>query len=171
MSTWNSFIRVCITFIMVLTLITPAPALEWGAKELKNEEIAVNFAREVERGGYGIVSTKELKEWIDQKKPILVIDTMPYEDSYKRQHIPGAKQIEFPIPEMQDIDDKKKQALIKLLGPDKERPIVFYCGFTKCTRSHNGAMWAVKLGYKNVYRYPGGIKAWMQADYPVKSVK
>jgi rhodanese-related sulfurtransferase len=45
---------------------------------------------------------------------------------------------------------------------------VFYCGFTKCTRSHNGAMWAVKLGYKNVYRYPGGIKAWMEAAYPVE---
>jgi rhodanese-related sulfurtransferase len=96
---------------------------------------------------------------------------MPYEGSYKKQHVPGAKQIEFPIPELKEIDDKKKQALIKLLGPDKDRIIVFYCGFTKCTRSHNGAMWAVKLGYKNVYRYPGGIKAWMQADYPVESVK
>ncbi|MBM4137012.1 MAG: rhodanese-like domain-containing protein, partial [Nitrospira sp.] len=46
-----------------------------------------------------------------------------------------------------------------------------YCGFTKCTRSHNGAMWAVKLGYKNVYRYPGGIKGWVEADYPVDKVK
>lgn len=171
MGTRNSFMRVCITFVMVLTLITPALAFEWGAKELKNEEIAVNFSREVKRGGYGIVSTKELKKWIDQRKPMLIIDTMPYEDSYKKQHIPGAKQIEFPIPELKEIDDKKKQALINLLGPDKDRLIVFYCGFTKCTRSHNGAMWAVKLGYKNVYRYPGGIKAWMQADYPVESVK
>ena len=171
MGTRNSFMRVCITFVMVLTLITPALALEWGSKELKNEEIAVNFAREVERGGYGIVSTKELKKWIDQRKPMLIIDTMPYEDSYKKQHIPGAKQIEFPIPELKEIDDQKKQALIKLLGPDRDRLIVFYCGFTKCTRSHNGAMWSVKLGYKNVYRYPGGIKAWMQADYPVEKVR
>jgi thiosulfate/3-mercaptopyruvate sulfurtransferase len=44
---------------------------------------------------------------------------------------------------------------------------VFYCGFVKCTRSHNGAMWAVKLGYTNVYRCPGGIKAWDEAGYPV----
>jgi len=28
-------------------------------------------------------------------------------------------------------------------------------------------MWAVKLGYKNVYRCPGGIKAWDEAGYPV----
>jgi thiosulfate/3-mercaptopyruvate sulfurtransferase len=165
------FLKVCITLVMILIIVSPSFAFEWGTKELTNEEIAVKFAREVERGGYGIVSTKELKEWIDQKKPMLIIDTMPYEDSYKKQHIPGAKQIEFPIPELEEIDDKKKQALIKLLGPDKDRLIVFYCGFTKCTRSHNGAMWAVMLGYKNVYRHPGGIKAWMQADYPVESVK
>jgi rhodanese-related sulfurtransferase len=164
-------VKSCITLIIVLTIIDTSFAIEWGTKELKNEEIAVKFAREVERGGYGIVSTKELKQWIDQKKPMLIIDTMPYEDSYKKQHVPGAKQFEFPIPEMKEIDEKKKEALKKLLGPDNDRLIVFYCGFTKCARSHNGAMWAVKLGYKNVYRYPGGIKAWMQADYPVEKVK
>ena len=171
MSTIKVVLKACITLVIVLTIVNPSFAFEWGTKELKNEEIAVNFSREVERGGYGLVSTKVLNEWSDRKKPMLIVDTMPYEDSYKKQHIPGAKQIEFPIPELKEIDDKKKQALIKMLGPDKDRLIVFYCGFTKCTRSHNGAMWAVKLGYKNVYRYPGGIKAWMQADYPVESVK
>jgi hypothetical protein len=30
---------------------------------------------------------------------------------------------------------------------------------------------AVKLGYKNVYRQPGGIKAWTDADYPIEKVK
>jgi len=171
MSTSKVVLKACITLVMVLTIVNPSFAFEWGTKELTDEEIAVKFAREVERGGYGIVSTKELKAWIDQRKPILIVDTMPYEDSYKKQHMPGAKQIEFPIPELKEIDDKKKQAFIKLLGPDKSRLIVFYCGFTKCTRSHNGAMWAVNLGYKNVYRYPGGIRAWKQADYPVESVK
>lgn len=59
----------------------------------------------------------------------------------------------------------------KMLGTNKDRLIVIYCGFVKCTRSHNGAMWAVKLGYKNVYRYPGGIKASDEAGYPVEKVK
>jgi hypothetical protein len=35
-------------------------------------------------------------------------------------------------------------------------------------RSHNAAMWAVKLGYTDVYRYPGGIKPRMEADHPVE---
>ena len=143
----------------------------WGGKEIETETIAVNLAREVERGGYKIVSTKELKGWIDQKKDMLIVDTMPYEDSYKKQHVPGAVQFEFPIPEVTSLDDKTKAAFEKILGPNKDRLIIVYCGFTKCGRSHNGAMWAVKLGYKNVYRYPGGIKAWMEADYPVEKVK
>ena len=144
---------------------------EWGSKELDTEKIAVNLLKEVERGGYKVVTTAELKGWIDQKKDMLIVDTMPYEDSYKKQHVPGAVQMEFPIPELTQLDEKKKAEFEKLLGPNKDRLIVIYCGFTKCTRSHNGAMWAVKMGYKNVYRHPGGIKAWDEADYPVDKVK
>jgi len=143
----------------------------WGSKELETEQSAVTLVREVERGGYKIVTTEELKKWIDEKKNVLIIDTMPYEDSYKKQHVPGAVNFVFPIPEVTSLDEKTKESFLKLLGPDKERPIVVYCGFVKCTRSHNGAMWAEKLGYKNVYRYPGGIKAWNEADYPVEKVK
>jgi rhodanese-related sulfurtransferase len=161
-------IFVCIAFIFGMA---GAGFAAWGAKELETEKIAVNLVREVARGGYGIVTTPELKGWIDQKKSLLIVDTMPYADSYVKQHIPGAVSMAFPIPEMTKLDDKTKAALEKLLGPDKDRLIVFYCGFVKCTRSHNGAMWAVKIAYKNVYRHPGGIKAWDEADYPVGKVK
>jgi rhodanese-related sulfurtransferase len=92
---------------------------------------------------------------------MLIVDTMPLEDSYKKQHIPGAAQMEFPIDEMKEMDASTRERFEKLLGPDRNRMIVFYCGFTKCTRSHNGAMWAAKLGYANVHRGPGGIKAWL----------
>ena len=159
------------TMVIFLLTLTGNALAAWGTKELETDKIAVTFAREVERGGYKIVATEELKRWIDQKKDMLIVDTMPYEDSYKKQHVPGAVQMEFPIPEMTQMDDKTKTALEKLLGPDKDRLIVFYCGFVKCTRSHNGAMWAVRLGYKNVYRHPGGIKAWDEAGYPVEKVE
>jgi thiosulfate/3-mercaptopyruvate sulfurtransferase len=146
-----------------------APAA-WGTSELEKETVAVNFATEVVQGGYKFVDTKELKSWIDQKKPMLIVDVNP-EDSFKKRHIPGAVHIEFPRPVMTSIDDQKKDALIKVLGPDKDRTIIFYCGFTECTRSHNAAMFAVKSGYKNAYRYPGGIKAWDEAGYPFEKVK
>lgn len=156
--------------LSVSLLVCASNVYAWGAKELENEKDAITFAGEVERGGYKIVSTEELKKWIDQKKAMLVIDTMPYEASYKKNHIPGAVQFELPIAEMNTMEPAKKAELEKLLGADKNSQLVFYCGFTKCTRSHNGAMWAVKLGYKNVYRHPGGIKAWKEADYPVQQI-
>jgi thiosulfate/3-mercaptopyruvate sulfurtransferase len=162
--------------IWVLTLLF-VPGLAgvslaaWGSKEIETEKTAVHFAREVMKGGYKILATEELKGWIDQKKDMLIVDTMPYEDSYKKHHIPGAVQFELAKEELTTLDNKTKAALEKLLGPNKNRLIVFYCGFTKCGRSHNGAMWAVKLGYKNVYRYPGGIMAWSESDYPVEKGK
>jgi thiosulfate/3-mercaptopyruvate sulfurtransferase len=142
----------------------------WGSGELDIEQSGVTLARETVKGGYDLVTARELKGWMDVKKAMLIVDTMPFEASYKKQHVAGAVQMEFPIPEMTSIDDKTRAALIKLLGPDKNKVIVFYCGFVKCTRSHNGAMWAKKLGYKNVYRFPGGIKAWGEAEFPVEKV-
>jgi thiosulfate/3-mercaptopyruvate sulfurtransferase len=157
-----------VALALILAGTTRSLALEWGSKELDTEKLAVKFYGDVAMGGYKLVMTEELKAWTDKKEALLIVDTMPFEESYKKNHIPGALQMEFPIEELTQLDDAKKAALEKLLGPDKNRRIVFYCGFTKCTRSHNAAKWAIKLGYTDVYRHPGGIKAWMEADYPIE---
>lgn len=152
-------------------------AMAFGAnkfeKEVEKEQGAVKLLREVQRGGYKVITTAELQEVVQKEKDFLIIDTMPYEASYKKNHIPSAEQFLFPIPEMTQWDAKETanrslDDFEKLLGPDKERKIIVYCGFVKCTRSHNGAMWAVKLGYTNVYRHPGGIYAWKGAGYDVE---
>ena len=107
---------------------------------------------------------------------MLIVDTMPYEDSYKKQHVPGAVQFLFPIPDMKEwesaeTDGKTLEDYTTLLGEDKGKTIVIYCGFVKCTRCHNGAAWAVEQGYENVFRYPGGIFAWKGADYPIATAE
>ncbi len=162
----------------VLMITMPANAFLDGKfkDEVEKEKGAVKLVREVQRGGYDVVTTEELKKWMDEKKQMVIVDTMPYEASYKKAHIPGAVQILFPIPEMPEwntaeTDNKTQADFAELLGPDKEKVVVIYCGFVKCTRSHNGAMWAKKLGYKNVFRFAGGIYAWKGADYPVSKVE
>jgi thiosulfate/3-mercaptopyruvate sulfurtransferase len=160
--------NVCLLAILILIPgFTGCGQAPTGAKELETEKTAVNLVQEVERGGYKVIPAAALKEGLDQKKDMLLIDTMPLKDSYLKQHLPGAVQFEFPLPEVKEMDEATQAKFEQVLGPDKDRTLVFYCGFTKCTRSHNGATWARKLGYKNVYRYPGGIKAWMEAGYPV----
>jgi len=166
METQKSALFVCLSIGLAFLAVTGAV---WAAdKELENEKIAVKFEREVERGGYKVITTQELKVWLDQKKDMLIVDTMPA-DNFKKQHIPGAVNFEIQrTPELTEMSDKMKTDFEKLLGPDKNRTIVFYCGFTDCERSHNAGMWAIKLGYKNAYRQPGGIKGWLEAGYPVE---
>lgn len=145
-------------------------------KEVEKETEAVKLVREVQRGGYDVVTTEELKKWTDSGKEMVIVDTMPYADSYKKQHVPGAVQFLFPIPDMKEWDTKETDGKTledykTLLGDDQSKTIVIYCGFVKCTRSHNGAAWAVKLGYQNVYRYPGGVFAWKGAGFPIETVE
>jgi rhodanese-related sulfurtransferase len=165
-----------ILIFLVAILTTPAAAFldNKFEKEVEKEAGAVKLVREVQRGGYNVVTTEELKQWIDSGRDMVIVDTMPFAASYKKQHVPGAVQFLFPIPEMsqwdtKETDGKNQGDFKKLLGDDKDKLIVIYCGFVKCTRSHNGAAWALKLGYKNVYRYPGGIFAWKGAKYPVET--
>ena len=143
-------------------------------KEVEKEIGAVKLVREVQKGGYDVVTAEELMEMITSGRDMIIVDTMPYGDSYKKQHVPGAVQFLFPIPDMEtwdtgETDGRTEDDYRTLLGPDNEKTIVIYCGFVKCTRSHNGAVWAKKLGYRNVYRFPGGIYAWKGSDYQMES--
>ena len=162
--------------IMALALFGTAIAADKFEDEFAWEKVAIGLCRQTAAGGYKLVGTEELKGWIDAKKDMLIVDTMPYEDSYKKEHIPGAKQFLFPVPEMKtwnpgETGGKSEQDYLQLLGPDKNRLIVVYCGFVKCTRSDNAAVWAVKNGYTNIFRMPGGIFAWKGAGYPTEAVK
>ncbi len=168
-----------IIVLALVALFASTNCYAFGSKfkaEVEKEEGAVKLLREVQGGGYDVITTSELEDLIGSGEDILIIDTMPFEASFKKNHVPGAVQFLFPIPEMQtwnteETDGKTEQDYVALLGPDKDKKIVVYCGFVKCTRSHNGAMWAKKLGYNNVYRYPGGIFAWKGAGYDVETVE
>ena len=89
--------------ILVFGLAAPAGAFLENKfeKEVAKEAGAVKLIREVQRGGYDVVTTEELKKWIDSGKDMVIVDTMPFEASYKKGHVPGAKQFLFPIPDMQ----------------------------------------------------------------------
>jgi rhodanese-related sulfurtransferase len=145
-------------------------------KEVAKEAGAVKLVREAQRVGHGVVTTEVLKKWINSGQDMLIVDTMPYEDSYRKQHVSNAVQFLFPIPDMKEWDTKEAAGKTleeskKLLGNDKDRTIVIYCGFVKGTRSHDGAAWAVKLGYKNVFGYPGGIFSWKGADFSIEKAE
>ena len=173
--TW--FNRLLFSLVLVIVMVGggfgTVIAKDKFEAEVDQESAAVKLVREVQRGGYDVVTTAELKQWLDSAKAMVIVDTMPYDASYKKQHVPTAVPFLFPISDMatwdtKETDGKSTDDFMALLGSDKDKTIVVYCGFVKCTRSHNGAAWARELGYKNVYRYSGGIYAWRGAGYPVE---
>ena len=49
---------------------------------------------------------------------------------------------------------------------DFKSPAYFLCGIGK--RALKAAEYLESLGYKNLYVIEGGIKAWIEADYPIE---
>jgi thiosulfate/3-mercaptopyruvate sulfurtransferase len=132
--------------------------------EVSIETAAIKLVKAVKEGEYSLVSTAELKAMIDQKKDMIIIDTMP-KATYDAGHIPGALNAELPKEGLSYATDEQKAAFVKLLGDNKDKQIVLYCGFVACERSHVGALIAKENGFKNVARYPGGLIAWQDAKY------
>ena len=59
---------------------------------------------------------------------------------------------------------KKAYKKVSVTEVNKDKTVVVYCGFVGCRRSHQAARFLVSKGFKNVFRYPGGICAWVDAN-------
>lgn len=130
-------------------------------KENDVEKAAIKLVKATKQGDYNLISADELKSSIDSNEDFLLVNTIPA-DRFAETKIKGAVNAGLPK-EMKDLKPEEKEAFLKTLGDDKDKKIVIYCGFTACERSHVGAVLAKEAGYKNVYRFPGGIAAWLDA--------
>jgi rhodanese-related sulfurtransferase len=144
--------------------------------ELDVQEQAINLANQTIEGGYTLMKIEELKALIDSGEDFVLIDAHPRRE-FVLAYIDGATNFGFQSKragvweEDVDIDGGATQEEYKAaLGDDMDKKIVIYCGFTRCGRSHNAAMWARSMGYTNVYRAPGGVTGWVQAGYPYKTI-
>lgn len=104
------------------------------------------------------IKTAELKQLIDKKSPLFLVDSRP-PTRFDQAHLPGAHSIPLPVLE-------KKQAAV--LPKDKNQPLVFYCGGITCPLSPASAALAKKLGYTNVRVYHEGEPVWSK-KYPTYS--
>jgi len=91
--------------------------------------------QQAEHGKYNLVTVAELKTLINTGMDVLIIDNLP-QKNFKKGHIPGARNFPFPNPEMLEWDTSKtkgkgKEDFISLLGPDKDKPLIFYCWDTE----------------------------------------
>lgn len=134
--------------------------------EVPIEKATLKFISDVKEGNYQTVDTGELKKWIDEGRTMTIISALTPADDQNVGQIPGAVNGVMPKSE-KELTQADTANLLKVAGNDKERPIVVYCGFVACRRSHIGAKILVDNGFRNVYRYPGGTTAWKESGYPL----
>jgi len=76
---------------------------------------------------------------------------------YEREHLPGA----LKIP---GIDLARR---MQAIAPERDSEIVVYCWSDVCLSSAINAQTLRGLGYRNVRRYVGGKKDWLEAGLPI----
>lgn len=81
---------------------------------------------EAKKGGYQLITSEELKkEYLKDPTAFLLIDTRQ-EWSYQMQHIKGALHIDFAPIWWNQYSPMMRSEMKTLLGPDKNKKIVFY---------------------------------------------
>ena len=117
--------------IAVLALLGSGCGQNRFQQEVETEKVAVKLARHMAEGKYEVISTAELKGLLEKKPEMVLVDAMPYEASYQKQHISGAVQFLFPKATMEAWDSvetagKSEEDYVSLLGEDKEKLVVVY---------------------------------------------
>jgi rhodanese-related sulfurtransferase len=90
-------------------------------------------------------------------------------NEYAEAHIKGAKNVPYKeksikAPNYNPADDSFD--LSKL--PAKTAPVIFSCNGPECWKSYKAASAALKVGYKQVYWFRGGIPEWKTKGLPVE---
>ena len=122
--------------------------------------------------GGRLIRTGELESALNRGTlegvPFLLIDAWQRSNS-EQVYIPGSKYIGY-AGNYGTFDDGiqrgLKEELGKLTNDNLDMPLVFFCIGARCWESYNAALRAIKLGYRKVYWYRGGINAWQAAHRP-----
>ncbi|MDH3359624.1 MAG: rhodanese-like domain-containing protein, partial [Desulfobulbaceae bacterium] len=105
---------------------------------------------------YGLVNTDDLKNLIDSKVEITVVDARNPEE-FQEVHIKGA--ISVPVKQWDKYSSR--------LPADKSAKIIFYCNGVKCGKSKKAAIKAMSSGYDNVFIYAEGMPVWEEKGMPI----
>ena len=85
-----------------------------------------NVVAEAKKGGYQLITPEDLKnEYLKDSTAFLLVDVRQ-EWSYQMQHIKGSLHIDFAPIWWNQYSPMMRSQIKKLLGPEKNKKIVFY---------------------------------------------
>ncbi len=125
---------------LLFALTIPAHAAETKTVETKTMDCKSEEA-------FPLISKTDLKA-VAGKPDAFIVDVNS-DESFKKNHVPGA--IHF---------GSHKKDFTNLLPKDKNTLIVAYCGGPACTAWHKAAQIACEKGYTNVKHFKEGISGW-----------
>ena len=115
--------------------------------------------------GGQVITTKGLAPLLQQGAQAYVFDVLGGPES-----LPNAIPMVWAA-QPGGFDDATQQQMSQMLRQvtrgQADAPLVFYCLSAECWMSYNAALRAIKLGYRNVLWYRGGIEAWKMAGLPI----
>ncbi len=100
-----------------------------------------------------IMSKEELKAKLDRGDEFKLIMTLDRQ-AFDNMHIPGS------------LHFSSIHQAMQYLNPDDE--IIVYCSHELCSSSINAYLILRSYGFKNIYRYAGGLAEWQEAGYPLQ---
>ena len=117
----KKIIQISFIFFFFLSFAAQAHAESQNADRVRGP--IVNEAR---KGGYQLITPEELKkEYLIDPAAFLLVDVRQ-EWSYQMQHIQGALHIDFAPTWWNQYSPMMRSEMKQLLGPDKNKNIVFY---------------------------------------------
>lgn len=106
------------------------------------------------------IDTEKLTQMRDQNKALPIINVLSQE-KFSHRHIPGSENI--PLSE-DDFVEKVEQS-----AGGRDQPVVVYCASEDCEASEKASEKLDQAGFREVYDYVGGMRAWQDAGQPVQA--
>ena len=132
----RNVLALALALVMSVGMSSSVFAATWSGnapKENDVEKVTYNFMNETKAGKYKLVDTATLKNWVDKKDKMIVVDTMPAEDSYNKQHVPGAINSVAPMTE-KEYTSAEKADLMKQVKPLLSKKTVTKTTWTKVSK-------------------------------------
>ena len=110
------------------------------------------------------ITTRELLRLMLSPEPPLLIDVL---SQASHQTVAGAWWLRgagFST----TSNDRLATKLEELTLGNRARAMVFFCSGAQCWASYNASLRASMIGYRNVYWYRGGLRAWKDARLPTQ---
>ncbi len=115
------------------------------------------------------ITTTQLQAMLSARERPLLVDVLA--SSPDHPTIPGSvwmPMVGTPGSFNDQIQRNFNESLGQLVQRKRNHPIVFFCLGVECWLSYNAALRALRLGYRNVYWYRGGMTAWEDAGLPTE---